>query len=105
MQVSHFISFPQLVCTKLGIPSLKNIEYMQHTHCQFLPQEYRRYAPDSMRILETWSEVKVTLTHKWYATLFHLKMHAHTKFGIPISNNTRDRRQTRIFEKLGQRSR
>ena len=38
-------------------------------------------------ILEKRSEVKVTVTLKWYSTLCHPKMHPHTKFGIPISNN------------------
>ena len=33
------------------------------------------------------SEVKVTVTRKWYATLHHPKMHPHTKFGIPIAQN------------------
>ena len=54
--------------------------------------EYRRYAPDSMQFLETRSEVKfkVTVTKLWYATLRHSKMHPHTKFEIPTSNNIRD---------------
>ena len=30
---------------------------------------------------------KVKVTCKWYKTLHHPKMHSHTKFGIPISNN------------------
>ena len=33
---------------------------------------------------KTRSEVKVTVTHKWYKTLHHSKMHSHTKIGIPI---------------------
>ena len=45
-------------------------------------KDYRRYAPDSMPILETRPEVKVkvnvTVTKGWYATLCHPKMHAHT---------------------------
>ena len=47
------------------------------------------YAPDSMPILETRSEVKVKVTviQGWYATLHHPKMHPHTKFGIPNSKN------------------
>ena len=53
-------------------------------------KEYRRYVPDSMLLLETRSEVKVTVTQGWYATLPHPKMHAHTKFGISTSNNMRD---------------
>ena len=57
-------------------------------------KEYRRYAPDSMLILETRSEVKVTVTQGWYATLCHPKMHTHTKFGISTPNNIRDRLPT-----------
>ena len=30
------------------------------------------------------------MTCKWYKTLHHPKIHSHTKFGIPISNNKRD---------------
>ena len=30
------------------------------------------------------------VTREWYAKLRHSKMHPHTKFEIPISNNTRD---------------
>ena len=60
-------------------------------------KEYRRYAPDTMQFLEIWSEVKfkVTVTQLWYATLSHPKMHSHTKFGIPTSNNIRDMLRTR----------
>ena len=70
-------------------------------------KEYRRYAPDSMQFLDTRSEVKfkVTVTQLWYATLCHPKMHLHTKFEIPTSNNLRDMLQSRLFQKLGQRSR
>ena len=57
--------------TKFGIPSSNNVE---------------KNAP-SMIILKTRSEVKVTVTHKWYAKLGHPKMHPHTKFGIPTSKN------------------
>ena len=35
-----------------------------------------------MIILETRSEVKFTVTPKWYSKLRHPKMHPHTKFGI-----------------------
>ena len=54
--------------------------------------EYRKYALDSMQFLETRSEVKfkVTVTQLWYGTLSHPKMHPHTKFEIPTSNNIRD---------------
>ena len=70
-------------------------------------KEYRRYAPDSKQFLETRSEVKfkVTVTQLWYVTLLHPKMHPHTKFEIPTSNNIRDMLRTRFFKKLGQRSR
>ena len=59
-----------------------------------------------MQFLETRSEVKfkVTVTQLWYATLCHPKMHPHTKFEIPTSNNIRDMLRTRLFSKLGQRS-
>ena len=48
-----------------------------------------------MIILITRSEVKVTVTRKWYATLRHPKMNAHTKFGIPTSKNIGDMDRTR----------
>ena len=48
-----------------------------------------------MIILKTRSEVKVTVTQKWYATLPHPKMHPHTKFGIPHSKNIGDMDRTR----------
>ena len=69
-------------------------------------KQYKRYAPDTI-ILKTRSEikVKVKVTRNWYAKLRHLKMHPHTKFGIPISKNVRDRLWTQLFLKLGQRSR
>ena len=64
-------------------------------------KEYRRYAPDSMQFLKTRSEVKfnVTVTKLLYATLCHPKMHPHTKFEIPTSNNIRDMLRTRLFLK------
>ena len=46
-------------------------------------------------ILKTRSEVKVTVTRKWYATLRHPKMHLHTKFGIHTSKNIGDMDRTR----------
>ena len=55
-----------------------------------------------MQFLETRSEVKVTVTQLWYATLPHLKRHQHTTFEIPTSNNIRDMLLTRLFQKLGQ---
>ena len=45
-------------------------------------------------ILKTRSEVKVTVTRKWYATLRHPKMYPHTKFGIPTSKNLGDMHRT-----------
>ena len=48
------------------------------------------------------SEVKVTVTRKWYMTLRHPKMHPHTKFGIPNSKNIKDMLGTQYFLKLGQ---
>ena len=62
-------------------------------------KEYRSYVPDSMAILETRSEVKVTVTWKWNGTIRHSKMHSHTKFGIPPSNNKRDMLQIYLFKK------
>ena len=54
-------------------------------------KEYRRYAPGSMQFLETRSKVKfkITVTQLLYATLRQSKMHPHTKFEIPTSNNIR----------------
>ena len=45
-------------------------------------------------IIKTRSEVKVTVTQKWYATLHHPKMYPHTKFGIPTSKNIGDMDRT-----------
>ena len=71
-------------------------------------KEYRSFAPDLMPILETRSEVKVTVTRKWNVTIRHFKMHSHTKlpskmhlhtkFGIPTLKNVRDVLQTRIIK-------
>ena len=69
-------------------------------------KEYRRYAPatkrdgrtdrrmDSVITILTRSEVKVTVTRKWYATFRHPKMHPHIKFGIPTSKNKGDMHRT-----------
>ena len=51
-------------------------------------KEYNRYVPDTI-ILKTRSEVKVTVTQKWYVTLGHPKMQLYSEFGIPISKNMR----------------
>ena len=51
---------------------------------------YRRYAPDSMQILETNSKVKVKVkvTQLWNVTLCNPKMHPHTIFsGHDYSKN------------------
>ena len=61
-------------------------------------KEYRSFSPDLMPILETRSEVKVTVTGKWNVTIRHYKMHLHTKFGIPTLKNVRDVLQTRILK-------
>ena len=52
-----------------------------------------------MPIILTRLEVKVnvTVTLGWYLTLNHPKMHAHTKYGCPISNDMRDMLRTRLF--------
>ena len=47
--------------------------------------------------LSTRSEIKVTVTRKWYATLIHPKMHPQTKFGIPTSKNIGDMYRTRSW--------
>ena len=90
-------SDPKMVCDTL--PSQDAVIQQIWNSCL---KEYRRYASDSMPILETRSEVKVIVTQGWYAALCHPKMHAHTKFGIPTSNNIRDMLRIRIFLKLGQ---
>ena len=58
-----------------------------------LLKEYKRYAPDT-KFLKTRSEVKVTVTQKWYVTPCHPKIHLHTTFGIPISKNIGDMHQS-----------
>ena len=79
-----------------------------HLICNSYLKEYRSFAPDLMPILETRSEVKVTVTGKWNVTIRHFKthshtklppkMHLHTKFGIPTLKNVRDVLQTRILK-------
>ena len=76
-----------------------------HQIWNFYLKEYKRCAPDTI-ILKIRSEVKVTMTRKWYVTLCHPMMHLHTKFGIPTPKNIGDMHQTQSsFSKLGQRSR
>ena len=72
------------------------------THLIWNPylKEYRSFAPDLNQILETRSEVRLTVTGKWNWTIrdskiyLHTKlpskMHLHTKFGIPTSKIIRD---------------
>ena len=66
---------------------------------KFLSQ--RILETDSMQFLETRSEVKfkVTETKLYYLTLCHPKMHVHTDFEIPTSNNIRDMLRTRLLKK------
>ena len=52
-------------------------------------KEYKRCGPNTV-ILKTRSEVKVTVTRKWYVALCHPKIHLQIKFGIPISKNIGD---------------
>ena len=63
-------------------------------------KEYRRYAPDSKNFLETRSEVKfkVTVDQLWYATLCQSKMHPHSNFEIPTSNNVGGAEDTIILK-------
>ena len=70
-----------------------------HQIWSFYLIEYRRYAPASMQFLKIRSEVKfkVTVTQLWYVTIRHPKMHPHTKFKIPSSNNIRDTLRTGLF--------
>ena len=86
--------------------TLSSQDEFRHQIWNYYLKEYRRYAPDSMQFLEIRSEVmfKVTVTQLWYVTLPHPKMHSHTKFEIPTSNNIRDMLRTRFFLKLGHRS-
>ena len=48
-------------------------------------------------ILQTGSEVKVTVIRNWNTTLRHHKILTLTKFGIPTSNNVRDMPRTLLF--------
>ena len=52
-----------------------------------------------MIILETRSEIKITVTKNWYEILRHPKMHPHTKFGISILNNIGDIHLTQCQQK------
>ena len=116
--------------TKFGIPTSKNIEVMPiletrpeakvtkngigqsdiprciHTlNLRLIPQIIKEicsryyYSKNEVKV-----KFKVSVTRKWYTTLHNPKMHPHTKFGIPTSNNIRDMFWTRLFYKLGQSS-
>ena len=74
---------------KFEIPTSKNIGDMHRTGSG---TDGRR---DIVISIKTESEVKVTVTQKWYRTLCHPKMHPHTKFGIPTSKNIGDMHRTR----------
>ena len=93
-EVNIKVKVTKMVCTTL--PSQE--ESTPQIWDSYIKQ-YRRYAPDSMQFLETRSEVKVkvTVTQLWYMAHRHRKMHPHTKFEIPTSNNIRDIFQTRLF--------
>ena len=80
-----------MIILKLGQRSMSQC-IPRCTHIQnlgFLPKKYKRYAPETMRILETRSKDKVTVTQKWYVTLRHPKKHPHTNFWILTSSNIR----------------
>ena len=74
---------------KFGIPTSKNIGDMHRTQSGTDGQR------DIVITIKTKSEVKVTVTPKWYLTLPHPKMHPHTKFWIPTSKNIGDMHRTR----------
>ena len=59
-----------------------------HQILDFYLKYYKRYASETI-ILKTRSEVKVTVTRKWYVALRHFKMHSHITFGFPTSKNMR----------------
>ena len=75
---------------KFGIPTSKSIVDMHRTRSGTDGLTDRHFIT-----MKTKSEVKVTVTRKWYATLRHPKMHRHTKFGIPTSKNLGDMHWTR----------
>ena len=92
--------------TKFGIPTSKNIGDMDRTRKRDGHTDGRTDGRTDSAITiclpkflwghkkcsehdysKTRSEVKVTVTQKWYATLGHSKKHPHTKFGSPTSKN------------------
>ena len=109
MQILETRSEVKVTVTRKQNGTIRNSKMHSHTklpskmhlHTKFWNSyliEYRRYAPDSNQFLETRSEVNVNVTgtQGWCATLFYPKMHPHTKFRIPTSNNIGDmlRKQT-----------
>ena len=93
---------------KMACNILPSQDASTHLIWQSYVKEYRSFAPDLMPTLEPRSEVKVTVTVKWYVRIRHFKMHSHTKlpskmhlhtkFGIPTLKNVRDVLQTRILK-------
>ena len=65
-------------------------------HPKYYLKYYRGYAPDAI-ILETRSDIKVTVTPKWDATLQHPKMYPHSNFEFPTLKNIGDMLWTRLF--------
>ena len=94
----------QVKVTKLIHYTLSSQDATTHQIWDSYLKEYKWYALDTI-ILKTRSEVKVTVTWKWFITLSYPKMHPHNKFVIPTSKHIRDMLQTQLFLKLGQRSR
>ena len=81
-------SDPKMVCD-----TLPSQDAYTHQIWNSYLKEYKRYTLDTI-LLTTRSEVKVSVTQKWYVTLRHPKMHFHTKFEIFISKNIGDMHQT-----------
>ena len=74
---------------KMVCDTLPSQDAFTHQILNYYLKEYKRYAPDTI-ILKTRSEVRVTVTRKWYVSLRHPKMQYHNKFGFPISKNIGD---------------
>ena len=73
-------------------------DVLKHQSWNSYLKEYKGYAPDSMQILETRSEVKVAVTQGRYMTLIHPKMRAHTKYKryAPDTNFLRTRSEVKF---------
>ena len=96
-----------MVTQKVVRDTLPSQDESTHLIWNFLPQ--RIYVMHLMPILETRSEVKVTVTRKRNGTIRHYKMqshtkfpsemHLHTKFGSPTSKkNKRCAPDTKILK-------